>query len=90
MNNMNQSGTYKSKIIALLLLAFFGSFGVHQFYLGNTTVGVIQLVLTVLGILTSVILVGVLFLVAVGIWVFIDFVRILVVDEDDFGWSLEG
>ena len=90
MNNMNQSDTYKSKIIALLLLAFFGSFGVHQFYLGNTTAGIIQLVLTVLGILTSVILVGVLFLGAVGIWVFIDFVRILVVDEDDFGWSLEG
>lgn len=90
MDNMNQSGTYKSKIIALLLLAFFGSFGAHQFYLGNTTAGVIQLVLTVLGILTSVILVGFLLLVAVGIWVFIDFVRILIVDEDDFGWSLEG
>lgn len=87
---MNQAGTYKSKIIALLLLAFFGSFGVHQFYLGNTTTGIIQLVLTVLGLLTSVILIGFLFLGVVGIWVFIDFIRILVVDEDDFGWSLEG
>ncbi len=35
----------KSKLVAGLLGIFVGGFGVHRFYLGYTTIGVIQLVL---------------------------------------------
>ena len=38
---------YKSKIAAGLLGIFLGVFGVHRFYLGYTTLGIIQLVLGV-------------------------------------------
>jgi len=36
----------KSKIAACLLAAFLGSIGIHDFYLGNTTNGIIKIVLT--------------------------------------------
>ena len=36
----------KSKIAACLLAAFLGGFGIHDFYLGNTTNGIIKIVLT--------------------------------------------
>ena len=33
----------KSKLTAILLCLFFGSLGIHRFYLGYTLIGVIQL-----------------------------------------------
>jgi TM2 domain-containing membrane protein YozV len=38
----------KSKIAAGLLGIFLGGFGIHRFYLGYTTIGIIQIVVTVL------------------------------------------
>lgn len=38
----------KEKMVAGLLGILIGSFGVHSFYLGNTTKGIIQIVVTVL------------------------------------------
>ncbi len=54
-------GSSKSQIIALLLAFFVGALGIHRFYLGYTTIGLIQL-LTAGGC---------------GIWALIDFIRIL-------------
>lgn len=36
----------KKKIVAGLLGLFLGGFGAHQFYLGNTKRGIIQLIVT--------------------------------------------
>ena len=57
----------KSKVTAALLAFFLGGFGIHNFYLGYTAKGVIQLVLTLTfyGILIS------------GIWAFVEFIMIL-------------
>lgn len=59
-------GTQKSKLVALLLAFFLGGFGVHNFYLGYTTNGIIQIVIT---------------LVTCGfggwIWPIIDLIRLL-------------
>ena len=41
-----QSG--KSKVVAGLLGIFLGSIGIHSFYLGYNTIGVIQIVVTLL------------------------------------------
>ncbi|WP_318242112.1 TM2 domain-containing protein [Arthrobacter gallicola] len=38
----------KSRLAAGLLGIFLGSFGVHRFYLGYTTIGVVQILVTVL------------------------------------------
>ncbi len=42
----------KSKMVAALLGIFVGAFGVHRFYLGYNPIGIAQLVLGVLGIVT--------------------------------------
>jgi len=54
----------KSQLIALLLCLFVGGLGIHRFYLGYTTIGVIQL-LTLGGL---------------GIWVLIDLIRLITGD----------
>jgi TM2 domain-containing membrane protein YozV len=40
--------TAKSKVVAGLLGIFLGSIGIHRFYLGYTTIGIIQIVVTIL------------------------------------------
>ena len=57
----------KQWIVALLLAFFVGYLGVHNFYLGYTTKGVIQLILslTFFGLLIT------------GIWAFVEFIMII-------------
>ncbi|MFW0772874.1 NINE protein [Paenarthrobacter nitroguajacolicus] len=59
----------KSKIAAGLLGIFLGGLGIHRFYLGYTTIGVIQLVLTVV--------VGIFTFGLVGLWGLIEGIMIL-------------
>jgi len=61
------AGAPKQWIVALLLAFFLGSLGIHNFYLGYTTKGIIQLVLTLtfIGLIVS------------GIWAFIDFIMLI-------------
>ncbi len=40
-------GEAKSKLVAGLLGIFLGAWGIHNFYLGNTSRGVIQIVVTI-------------------------------------------
>jgi TM2 domain-containing membrane protein YozV len=37
----------KSKLVAGLLGIFIGSLGIHRFYLGYTTIGIVQIIVTV-------------------------------------------
>lgn len=61
----------KSKVIAGLLQIFLGGLGIGRFYLGYTTIGVLQIVVTVLTL-------------GVGsLWGFIDGIVILVGDVPD-------
>ena len=57
-------GGPKKQLVAFLLCWFLGFLGIHRFYLGHTVVGVVQL-LTMGGC---------------GIWVLIDFIRIIMND----------
>ena len=59
------------KIIAILLCFFLGSFGIHRFYLGYTTIGIIQL----------------LTLGGCGIWSLIDLIRLIIGDLGRAGGS---
>lgn len=67
----------KSKIAAALLSFFLGMFGIHRFYLGRAGSGAAMLVLTIIGYLTTGLIIGVGILAIVGIWDLIDFIRIL-------------
>ena len=68
----------KSKISAALLAFFLGQLGIHRFYTGQIGTGIVILILTIVGYATSWVFgLGFLFLVAVGIWVLIDFIMIL-------------
>ena len=60
-----------SKGIAYLLWFFVGSFGVHRFYLGETTTGAIMLGLWLLGVL-SFFVIGFISLIPLGIWLVVD------------------
>ena len=61
------AGPPKQWIIAVLLAFFLGTLGIHNFYLGYTTRGIIQLVLTLtfIGAIVS------------AVWAFIEFILIL-------------
>jgi TM2 domain-containing membrane protein YozV len=59
----------KSKLAAGLLGIFLGGLGIHRFYLGYTTIGVIQIVLTVL--------LGIFTFGLVGLWGLIEGIMIL-------------
>ncbi|WP_018143410.1 TM2 domain-containing protein [Alloscardovia criceti] len=62
----------KNKIVAALLAFFLGALGIHNFYLGYTTRGVIQLLMTLVGW----IIIFPPFVAA--IWAFVEFILILV------------
>jgi TM2 domain-containing membrane protein YozV len=62
----------KSTGTAYVLWLFVGFLGGHRFYLGRSGSGVAQLVLTILGWLTLVFGIGLLFLLIVGVWVLVD------------------
>lgn len=67
----------KSMIVAAILAFFLGTLGVHNFYLGYTRNAVIQLSMTIIGWILSVVIIGFIPLFIVGVWVFIEFVMIL-------------
>lgn len=86
---LNQSGAYRSKVIALLLAFFLGSFGAHNFYLGRKGIGLTQLILTIVGYALVFVLIGFLPLAIVGIWILVDMIQILITSESDFDWSIQ-
>jgi len=76
----------KSRIIAGLLGIFLGGLGIHNFYLGYTTKGIIQLIMTVFGYVMTIGLANRFgfffffwfFVSVAGIWGFIEGILILV------------
>ena len=73
------AGAPKQWIVALLLGFLLGGFGVHNFYLGYNTRGIIQLILTisVIGIFVS------------GPWVLIELIMILM-RSGSYGYDAQG
>lgn len=69
-SEVNRKG--KSMLLGYILLIFLGSLGIHRFYLDKTGSAVAILILTILGWLTAVLLVGFIFLAIVGVWLLVD------------------
>lgn len=62
----------KSTLIAYLLWFFLGYFGVHFFYLGYVTSGLILLALWVIGTVLSIVYIGLVILAVPAIWWVVD------------------
>lgn len=62
----------KSGVVAGLLQLFLGWFGLGRFYLGYNGIGAVQLTLGIIGLVTSVALVGLIILVPLSIWLIIE------------------
>jgi TM2 domain-containing membrane protein YozV len=69
----------KNRIVAALLAFFLGGLGIHKFYLGKNTAGIIMLMCWLFGIIL-------LFLptIAMGIIAFVEFIIYLVTSDEDF------
>jgi len=64
----------KSRLATALFAFFLGDFGAHRFYVGKTGTAIVMLVLGLIGWATVWFLVGIPFLVIVGIWRLVDFI----------------
>lgn len=71
-NMMEYDARKKSTVLAYLAWLFLGGLGVHRFYLGRARSGGIQLALTVIGLLLTVVGIGPLLWIVVGVWLLID------------------
>lgn len=66
----------KSTGTAYILWLALGGFGGHRFYLGRTGSAIALLCLSVVGIITSVIGIGLVVMLGVGIWLIVDAILI--------------
>ena len=69
----------KSKIVAALLAFFLGGLGIHKFYLGCNTAGIVMLLVFLFGF----VLLGIPSLV-IGVIAFIEFIIYLIKSDADF------
>ncbi len=75
-----QQQTYdprKSRTLAGILGILFGCFGVHNFYLGYTSKAVIQLCVSIVGLLLSCFVIGAFIVMGIAIWGLVEGIMIL-------------
>ncbi|MHA2790050.1 NINE protein [Corynebacterium sp. S7] len=73
-----QQARPKSKVVAAVLAFFLGSLGLHNFYLGYNNRGIAQLVTWVVALITTFAFFGLLIYMVLGVWVFVEFILILI------------
>ena len=69
---MRYDANKKSVAVAYLLLLFVGLFGAHRFYLGRTGSAIVMLVLALLSFVLTLVAVGMIGILGLYVWVFVD------------------
>lgn len=92
-NSSGNNISPKSRLVAMLLALFIGSFGAHNFYLGKQSLAISQLIIFLISMIfmlvymsTGLILHMAIYTIAtlvVGIWVLADFIVIIIGKEED-------
>ncbi len=72
------------KIVAGIFALFFGSLGIHKFYLGYNNEGIIMLILTIVGFVTACIFIGFIILSVIGLVAFIEGIIYLTRSDEEF------
>lgn len=73
---MSMVAPAKSLSSAYLLCIFLGGLGIHKFYLNQTGMGILYIVLTVIGWSTLLFFIGVVPLLVLGVLIIVDLVKI--------------
>ena len=79
----------KSKLAAGLFGIFFGSLGVHNFYLGYTNKAVGQLVGTIVGYILCIIFIGFFIVVGIQSWALVEGILILSAQPGSQPWGVD-
>ena len=74
----------KSKIVAGVLGILLGWLGIHKFYLGYTTPGIMMLALGIVGIATSILIVGIFIILGVSAIGLVEGIIYLTKQDDEF------
>lgn len=69
---MMYDATKKSLPVSYILWWFLGTFGAHRFYMGRTGSAIAMLVITLVSIPLTLILVGILGFMVIGVWWLVD------------------
>ena len=71
----------KSRLVLVLLSFILGLLGVHKFYSGKIVTGITMLMLTIIGVLTSILVdsgPGLILIAIVSVWVLIDLMKAII------------
>lgn len=69
---MMYDATKKSLPVSYILWWFLGTFGAHRFYMGRTSSAIVMLVITLVSIPLTLVFIGVLGFMAIGVWWIVD------------------
>lgn len=74
----------KQRIIAIVLALLFGVYGVHWFYLNNNNKGLTYLITTIIGFVTSFLIIGLIPLLVISIMSIIDLFQLALMSDEEF------
>ena len=74
----------KSKVAAGVLAIVLGALGVHKFYLGYTGPGIILLLATIVSAALTIVLIGILGIIAISVIVLVEGILYLTKSDEEF------
>ncbi len=83
--NLENGKPKYNKVIYCLLAWFFGYFGIHAFYAGRKQEGIYFLIAGIIGVLTYILLVGILILFVEFVICIVQIVQAIQKPADEFG-----